>query len=919
MPLSIAIVGAGPRGLWAVEELSRVAYLHRLQFEITVFDARKPGFGAAYDTGQSQDIVLNLFSSAIHTRMGSFDDFRREVLGEAEPLDVFPPRATAGKFLAASWEHVAAHLPAGCALKFEARTVTDPAELTGFDHVLLVTGHEPPTHPEGMIDAYGDLAGIAAGSTVGIRGAALTAIDVILTLTAGRGGRFTENGYVASGDEPAKIFPTSRSGRFIQLKPDPVTEDEARLFRRFHRAVRAVGTVAELKDVLLQAASALVGREVNWEALQVTDDPTAELRDAIADPRRDPQAIGLAWRELYPQIVERVSFSDLARDPEFLELTRTLESFAFGSPAQQLGKVLALIDAGIVDFSRLGAGAAHSEASDAAAEIDTWVDAVLASPGVHPGTLAAQVLAEIAPEQAPTDRPKTLETEPNGMIAGQTRFAFAGRMTEPFVLGNDSLSRKLHPVIPLWTQTLARLHAGEAAQHADRTEEQLRDGAYGTPPLTGRLEPWMTDLTRAESQIDAAFTEYGSPLNVVNADPMERNCAELTAVGQRAGVDVRVFFARKANKALTFVERALRGGHGVDVASYRELSQVLEAGVPGERVILSAAIKTDQLLRLAIENGVTVSVDTTAEYDRLLALAAEQNTTVRVAPRLAPDPARFMPTRFGELTEVWAEHLAVAHPQVAVAGVHLHLHGYSADDRIDALLEATGLVGELREAGHRIEFIDIGGGVPMSYLDDAEQWANFKAALAAQNSGAIAPFTWKADPLKNFYPFHQSPVRGKWLEQILASAAGDAVRELGLRLHLEPGRTVLDGCGMILARVAFVKKRSDGVPLVGLEMNRTQLRTTSDDYLVDPLHLSLGEPAGEPYEGFLVGAYCIEDEVIMRRPIVFPRGVAVGGVLAFPNTAGYFMHILESASHQIPLAKNLVWGGGELALDRIDR
>ena len=71
-------------------------------------------------------------------------------------------------------------------------------------------------------------------------------------------------------------------------------------------------------------------------------------------------------------------------------------------------------------------------------------------------------------------------------------------------------------------------------------------------------------------------------------------------------------------------------------------------------------------------------------------------------------------------------------------------------------------------------------------------------------------------------------------------------------------------------------------------------------------------------EGFLVGAYCIEDELILRRRMRFPNGVAPGDVIAVPNTAGYFMHILESASHQIPLAKNVVLGGTSAQLDRID-
>ncbi|MFE1538456.1 hypothetical protein ACFWIF_08805, partial [Corynebacterium bovis] len=197
-------------------------------------------------------------------------------------------------------------------------------------------------------------------------------------------------------------------------------------------------------------------------------------------------------------------------------------------------------------------------------------------------------------------------------------------------------------------------------------------------------------------------------------------------------------------------------------------------------------------------------------------------------------------------------------------------------------------------------------------------------------------FTWKDDPLRTIYPFHQSPTRGDWLRDLLtgpvevrgvddgaadgtdapadgeAVSAADALVVRGLRLHLEPGRSVLDGAGLTLARVAFLKERSDGVPLVGLEMNRTQCRTTADDLLVDPVLVpcvSAGTSApdrGPGYEGFLVGAYCIEDEVIVRRRMRFPRGISVGDVIALPNTGGYFMHILESASHQIPLARNVV-------------
>lgn len=901
MPVSIAIVGAGPRGLWAVEELSRAAYLHPVSWSITVFDPKEPGFGAAYDTGQSEQVVINVRSSAVRTAMGTLDDFRRTVLGESDPLEDFPARASVGKFLQASWDFTLAHLPPTCTVTFQTRTVEDLAELESFDHVLLATGHEPAPHPEGMLDPFTDLDTIEPGSQVGLRGAALTAIDAILSLTAGRGGQFTASGYRPSGQEPAKIYPTSRTGRFIQVKPEPVTESEWAILQKFEGKIPSISSVEELKDLLAQSTLALTGQVWSHKMLAPSPQPADELAESLTQPRRPQQAMGLAWRELYPAIVERMSFTDLAETQEFYDLTRALEPFAFGPPAGQVRKILALVEAGIVDFSYLAAG------RDCPAQ--TWVDAVLASPGVWPGTLGAQVLQAATPAQAPTDSPVTVTVERDGMLAGQTRFAFAGRMSEPYVLGNDSLSRTLHTLIPAWVQTLCTLYSPQTA--------------YGLPPLTGRLEPWMQQLTEHPEQLAQALRDHSSPVNILQPNPLHRNCQELIEVGQRQGVDVRVFFARKANKALTFVESVRDHGHGVDVASYRELSQVLDAGMPGERIILSAAIKTDELLQLAIEHQVTISVDTCAEFDRIIALAGSHK--VKVAPRLAPDPRRFMPTRFGERVSVWASHLAQPHPAVQVAGVHLHLHGYSAKDRIDALLEASDLIADLRAVGHQPEFIDIGGGVPMSYLDDSGQWEKFHQALTAQNEGFIQPFTWKADPLKNFYPFHQSPVRAQWLEEILASAAGARIRQLGVRLHLEPGRSVLDGCGMIVSRVAFIKERSDGLPLVGLEMNRTQLRTTSDDFLVDPLHLPLSSGKGQgraqdsrSYEGFLVGAYCIEDEVIMRRPIVFPQGVQVGDLMVFPNTAGYFMHILESASHQIPLAKNLVEQDGKLTLDAID-
>lgn len=442
---------------------------------------------------------------------------------------------------------------------------------------------------------------------------------------------------------------------------------------------------------------------------------------------------------------------------------------------------------------------------------------------------------------------------------------------------------------------------------------------HGDPPLTGRLEPWMSDLLADPDACRDLLDTHGSPVNVLNAEPLSRRAVELVGVAAQAGVDLRLFLARKANKALSFVDAAHAAGHGVDVASEAELRQVLGRGVPGERIILTAAVKPDALLRLAVDHGATISLDSPDEATRVSDLAVAANRPARVAPRLMPDAAhRLPPTRFGAPAGQWLTLPEMA--GVEIVGVHFHLHGYAAADRAAVLGDALGLVDELRRHGARPGFIDIGGGMPMSYLDDRGEWDSFWQRYRSASGEQV---TWKGRELRTVYPFHQATVQAPWLADLLGTPlpgrgnVAQALAESGLRLHLEPGRALLDGCGLTLARVSFVKRRSDGVGLVGLEMNRTQCRSTSDDFLVDPLLLRSGAP-GEGFDGFLVGAYCIEDEVLLLRRMTFPQGVTAGDVVVLVNTAGYLMHILESASHQIPLARNVVRTPTGFALDPID-
>jgi diaminopimelate decarboxylase len=480
--------------------------------------------------------------------------------------------------------------------------------------------------------------------------------------------------------------------------------------------------------------------------------------------------------------------------------------------------------------------------------------------------------------------------------------------------------------------TAARVGPGDATDP--------RSACRGIVALTARLEPWQLGVCEEPTRLAEWIDRHGSPLNLIDPSPMARNADQLLAAAVGAGVDLRIFFARKANKALSLVDEALHLGLGVDVASARELSQTLDRGAPPDAVVVTAAVKPRALLELCAARGPTVVLDGEDELLLLRSIVERTATRVPVALRLAPRRSAGRPaTRFGlpsgELLASVDRHWpAGAQSRLPIAGIHFHIDGYDPAERARALDESLALIDELRARGHQPAFIDIGGGIPTSYLDDGAEWDDFWREHRAALRGERPALTYDGHGLglrahagvivgqPNVYPYHQSPTRTAWLAQILDTPTagtpghptiGAALVARRLELRCEPGRSLLDGCGMTAARVEFRKRRPDGTWLIGVAMNRTQCRSTSDDFLVDPLLLRParggrleGSAVTGPIEGYLVGAYCIERELLTWRRLRFPSGVEVGDLVVFPNTAGYLMHILESASHQIPLARNLV-------------
>ena len=472
----------------------------------------------------------------------------------------------------------------------------------------------------------------------------------------------------------------------------------------------------------------------------------------------------------------------------------------------------------------------------------------------------------------------------------------------------------------------------------------LRSRCQGITPLDARLETWQIETLQSRVLFDWIAT-HGSPLNLIHVEPLRRNIHELNTIAAERGIDFRIFLARKANKCLAFVDTATAVGAGIDTASEQELMQVLDRGIAGPDLICTAAIKNRRLLERCVQHQVVVALDNQDELELCAEIAVAQSRSAAVALRCSGfhHQGEKLPSRFG--FDIDAIAPVLQHPALSgslapltIRGLHFHLDGYSAAQRVSAVSQCLPLLDRLQAGGQRVDFLDIGGGLPMCYLEEAAQWDTFWAEHAEALLQRREPLTYRNHGLgllavngelhgrRNCYPYYQAPVRAEWLAELLdapyeSGTIAEALRARNVQLRCEPGRSLLDGCGLTIAEVQFRKQLPTGDWCIGLSMNRTQCRTTSDDFLVDPLLIPHPQNTGPrpALAGYLVGAYCTESDLISLRKPQFPAGIAPGDLIALPNTAGYLMHFLESRSHQFPLAKNLLLSSTPPQLDDIDQ
>ncbi|MFE5540337.1 Y4yA family PLP-dependent enzyme [Streptomyces sp. NPDC056519] len=435
-------------------------------------------------------------------------------------------------------------------------------------------------------------------------------------------------------------------------------------------------------------------------------------------------------------------------------------------------------------------------------------------------------------------------------------------------------------------------------------------GTSGWPALPVLADP-ATEAVLGSGLLPELAYAFGGPFHFLLPDAFDANLAAMRQALEEAEVDGFVYFAKKANKAAVFVERAAAAGAGVDVASAAELREALGHGVRGEHLVVTGPAKDPALLRLAVQHGALIAVDALDELDTLITgVLRGPVRPARILLRVLP-PAQ-PHSRFGmndaELSTA-LDRCVQAGDAVRMEGFSFHLSGYAIQPRADLAAHLTELCLKARVQGLEASRISIGGGLPISYTD-ADSWHTYLERHDKRHFHAGKSF----QP-SDFYPYHCQKPGAQALAALLdtrpesrsRNLAG-LLKEAGITLLLEPGRALLDQAGASVFTVQGVKDR-DGYQLITVDGTSLSLSEQwfNSEYLPDPHLVSLDPQPPEDLSPASVGAAtCLESDMLTWRKVGFPRRPRTGDLLVYPNTAGYQMDSNESPFHDLAIPPKVV-------------
>ena len=304
-----------------------------------------------------------------------------------------------------------------------------------------------------------------------------------------------------------------------------------------------------------------------------------------------------------------------------------------------------------------------------------------------------------------------------------------------------------------------------------------------------------TTLSCDEVNLEELATTFGTPLFVTS----RRSLIDSYKAFERAFDALPHFtcYSVKANFNLSVIRTFAELGCGCDVNSGGELYRALQAGVSPDRIIFAGVGKKPEEIAYALESGVLMlKAESFSELKAIDRIAGEQgkkaSVAIRINPNVTAETHPYITTgdskeKFGideaELPEVFA--LISQLQNLSLIGLDMHIGSQIFDPEyyVAATAKLLTILNSAKALGFAVEFLDIGGGFPVTY--DPHK---------------------PATPIKHF--------ADKLIPMLLAT---------GIKVIFEPGRYLVANASVLLTRILYKKRNHTGKEFIVVDAGMTEL------------------------------------------------------------------------------------------------
>lgn len=283
-------------------------------------------------------------------------------------------------------------------------------------------------------------------------------------------------------------------------------------------------------------------------------------------------------------------------------------------------------------------------------------------------------------------------------------------------------------------------------------------------------------LYMEQVSIESIAKHYGTPCYVYSKQSILDVYQAYT--DSFASLNHQICYAVKANSNLAVLSVLAQVGAGFDIVSRGELMRVLAAGGAAERVVFSGVGKTYGDIEYALTQGIgCFNVESISELTLINEVAKTLDKPAPISLRVNPNvDAKTHPyistglkdNKFGITHEdalaVYQQAAALSHIEIVGIDCHIGSQLTEVEPFVAALDKVIELIHSLREQGIELRHIDLGGGLGVRYIDET-------------------PVSIEA----------------------FAAALLPKLRELGLTVFFEPGRSIVANAGVLLTQVDVLK------------------------------------------------------------------------------------------------------------------